>query len=166
LYGGFVLVRSEDPIDVVSIPVPENLYCVILHPQIEINTSEARKLLPENVPLSEATAQWGNTAAVISALYSGDFDLLKRAITDQIIEPARAKHIPWFNELKKVALDAGAAGFGISGSGPAVFALASSHEDALNICEKISSYYTTKNVPFETYISKINSLGPRIIRDI
>jgi homoserine kinase len=165
LYGGFVLVRSENPIDIVSIPVPENLYCVILHPHIEINTSEARKLLPDKVSLSKATTQWGNTAAIIAALYESDFDLLKRSVTDPIIEPARAKHIPQFNGLKDVALKSGAVGFGISGSGPAVFALASSNEVALHICQKISTYYKTSQVPFKTYISKINSSGPRIIQD-
>jgi homoserine kinase len=165
LYGGFVLVRSENPIDIVSIPAPENLYCVILHPQIEINTSEARKKLPDKVSLSNATSQWGNTAAVIAALYESDFELLKRSIADSIIEPGRAKHIPQFNELKNVALSAGAAGFGISGSGPAVFALASSSELASHICQEISTYYATSQVPFETYISKINCSGPRIIQD-
>jgi homoserine kinase len=163
LYGGFVLVRSEDPVDIISIPVPEELYCVILHPHIEINTSEARKLLPEVVSLSKATRQWGNTAALISSLYEKDFELLKRSIDDPIIEPTRTQRIPLFSELKEVALNAGAVGFGISGSGPAVFALASAADEASQICNEISTFYKSSRISFETYISKINRSGPKII---
>jgi homoserine kinase len=163
LYGGFVLVRSEDPLDIISIPVPKSLYCVILHPQIEINTSESRKILPENVSLHQATRQWSNTAAVVAALYESDFDLLKRSITDPIIEPARAKQIPHFYGLRDTALEAGSIGCGISGSGPAVFALAKSYESAVTICDKITSYYKSNNIPFQTFVSKINDSGPKII---
>jgi homoserine kinase len=165
LYGGFVLVRSEDPIDIISIPVPECLYCVIIHPQIEINTSESRKMLPKNVSLLQATIQWSNTAAVVAALYESDFELLKRSITDPIIEPARAKQIPDFYGLRDAALNSGAVGCGISGSGPAVFALAKSYESAIKICDKITSYYEPNNIPFETFVSKINSSGPKIIHN-
>ena len=117
------------------------------------------------VNLSEATKQWGNTAAVIVALYESDFDLLKRSITDPIIEPARAKNIPGFERLKDIALRTGAVGCGISGSGPAVFALAGSEAVAFKICEEISKYYKTTNIPFETFVSKVNHAGPKIIRD-
>jgi homoserine kinase len=165
LFGGFVLVRSEDPIDIISIPVPESLHCVILHPQIEINTAESREMLPKMVLLPDATNQWGNTAAVIAALYESDFELLKRAITDQIIEPARSRQIPDFDGLKAAALNAGAVGCGISGSGPAVFALAESNENASKICKEISHYYKSNQIPFETFVSKINNSGPKVLKD-
>lgn len=163
LYGGFVLVRSEDPVDIISIPVPESLYCIIIHPQIEINTAESRKMLPEKVSLIQAINQWSNTAAVISALYESDFELLKRSISDPIIEPARAKQIPDFYGLRDAALNAGAVGCGISGSGPAVFALADSKEKAYIICDEITNYYNPNNIPFETFVSKINNSGPKVI---
>jgi homoserine kinase len=165
LYGGFVLVRSENPIDIISIPVPESLFCVILHPQIEINTAESRKMLPEMVPLADAINQWSNTAAVVAALYESDFDLLQRSITDPIVEPTRARSIPGFNNLKDIAFEKGAVGYGISGSGPAVFALASSEVKASIICEEFSKYYQSTQVPFETFISKINNSGPIVIKD-
>jgi homoserine kinase len=165
LYGGFILVRCEDPIDIISIPVPDSLYCVIIHPKIEINTSESRKKLPEKISLPEATAQWGNTAAVVAALYSSDFDLLKRSITDPIIEPARAKQIPNFYGLRDAALNSGAAGCGISGSGPSVFAFAESKDKAIVICNEVTKYYSSQNIPFETFISKINNTGPKILED-
>jgi homoserine kinase len=163
LYGGFVLVRSEDPIDIISIPVPESLHCVIIHPQIEIDTSESRKMLPKKVTLLQATTQWSNTAAVVAALYESDFDLLKRSIKDPIIEPARARQIPDFYGLRDVALNSGAVGCGISGSGPAVFALASSEDSAIIICNEITNYYKSNKIPFETFVSKINNSGPKVI---
>jgi homoserine kinase len=164
LYGGFVIVRSESPIDIISIPVPAELHCVILHPQLEINTLESRKLLPEKISLTSATRQWGNTAAVISALYESNFDLLKRSITDAIIEPERAKQIPAFHQLKSVAIKAGALGFGISGSGPAVFALSDSLKSAERISQKISDFYHSTQVSFTTYVSKVNKSGPQILQ--
>jgi len=164
LYGGFVLVRSKSPVDIISIPVPDNLHCVILHPKIEINTLESRKLLPEMVSLSDATKQWGNTAAVISALYESNFDLLQKSISDPIIEPERSKNIPYFNEVKDVAINAGAIGYGISGSGPSIFALSESKEIANHVSGEVSRYYQSTQVPFEIYVSKINKSGPRIIQ--
>jgi homoserine kinase len=164
LYGGFVLVRSKNPVDIVSIPVPDKLHCVILHPKIEVNTLESRKLLPEMVSLSDATKQWGNTAAVIAALYESDFELLQKSIYDPIVETKRSKNIPYFKEVKDIALNAGSIGFGISGSGPAVFALAESKESSTHISEEISRYYHSSQTPFEIYVSKINKSGPKIIR--
>jgi len=165
LYGGFVLVRSEDPVDIISIPVPESLHCVIIHPQIEINTAESRKMLPAKVSLLQATSQWSNTAAVIAALYESDFDLLKRSISDPIIEPTRAKQIPDFYGLRDAALNAGAVGCGISGSGPSVFALADSKKKAHMIRHEISHYYKHNNIPFETFVSNMNSSGPKVLVD-
>jgi len=163
LYGGFVLVRSEDPVDIISIPVPKSLFCVIVPTQIAINTSDSRNMLPKNVSLPQATKQWSNTAAVVAALYESDFELLKRSITDPIIEPTRAKQIPHFYGVRDTALKAGSIGFGISGSGPAVFALADSYKSAIAIRNKISTYYKPNNIPFETFVSQINSSGPKII---
>lgn len=163
LYGGFVLVRSEDPIDIISIPLPVSLHCVVIHPKIEINTSESRKKLPDNVSLPDATRQWGNTAAVIAALYESDYELLKRSIEDSIIEPARAEQIPDFYGLRDTALNSGAVGCGISGSGPSIFALADSEEGAVVIREEMIKYYNSNNVPFETFVSKINNAGPKVL---
>jgi len=163
LYGGFVLVRSEDPIDIIPIPVPESLHCVIIHPQIEIDTSESRRNLPEKVSLPDATKQWGNTAALVAAFYESDYELLKRSIHDSIIEPTRAQQIPEFYGLRETALNGGAFGCGISGSGPSVFAFADSEESAFLIREKMTKYYKSKNIPFETFVSKINNSGPVVL---
>ena len=165
LYGGFVLVRCENPIDIISIPVPEGLHCIIVHPQIEIDTSESRKKLPKKVSLPDATKQWANTAALVAALYESDYRLLKRSIQDSIIEPTRAEHIPDFYGLRETALNEGAVGCGISGSGPSVFAFADSEDRAFLIQDKMTEYYDSKNVPFETFVSKINKSGPMVLND-
>jgi homoserine kinase len=117
------------------------------------------------ISLREAIQLWGNTAAVIAALYKSDFDLLKRSISDPSIEPSRASQIPNFYGLKDVAFKSGAVGFGVSGSGPAVFALADSQEKAAHISLRLSDYYKSSGIPFKTYVSKINKSGPKIVQD-
>jgi homoserine kinase len=163
LYGGFILARSQNPVEILKIPVPENLHYIILHPHIDIDTSEARQILPQLIKLSSAVEQWANTAAVMTALFKEDYDLLRRAITDNIIEPIRAREIPFFQELKETALATGAVGFGVSGSGPSVFALAKSAEEAESIRQALSRCYLTKDLPFDTYLDRINTEGPRVL---
>ncbi|HQE95281.1 MAG TPA: homoserine kinase, partial [Candidatus Marinimicrobia bacterium] len=123
LFGGFLLIRENNPPDIVELPVPENLYCTIIHPEIEINTADARNILAPNVPLKDAVKQWANTAGLVAGLYRKDLTLISRSMNDYIIEPQRAKLIPHFYEIKKAALDRGALGCSISGSGPSLFAL-------------------------------------------
>jgi homoserine kinase len=163
LYGGFILARSQNPIDIISIPVPDNLYCVILHPHIEIDTSDARQILPKIIGLAQAVEQWGNTAAVISALYQKDYDLLKRSVSDNIIEPIRARQIPFFYELKEKALELGSLGCSIAGSGPSVFAFTESRGSAESVGIGMTRFYKQKNIPFDTYVTKINTDGPRVL---
>jgi homoserine kinase len=163
LYGGFILARSQNPVDIISLPVPKNLYYVILHPHIDIDTSEARQILPRLITLPGAVEQWANTAAVVSALYREDYDLLRRSVTDTIIEPIRAREIPHFQELKDLANQAGTVGFGVSGSGPSVFALAESDSSAMYIQNELIRLFKTKDLPFDTYRAKINTDGPRVL---
>ncbi len=163
LYGGFILARSQDPVDIISIPVPENLYYIILHPHIDIDTSEARQILPRLITLPGAVEQWANTAAVTTALLTEDYALLRRSITDNIVEPIRAREIPHFQEMKDTAIEAGSVGFGVSGSGPSVFALAESNSSALHIQNELIRMFQNKNLPFDTYRARINTKGPRVL---
>ena len=120
LLGGFTLVRCGKTPDVISLPTPEELYATIIHPKIELRTADARSVLKKTISLEKSIQQWGNLAALISALYSSDYDLISRSLVDVIIEPERSVLIPHFNEMKKAALSAGALGSGISGSGPSI----------------------------------------------
>jgi homoserine kinase len=163
LFGGFLLIRENNPPDIVKLPVPENLYCTIIHPEIEINTADARNILAPNVPLKDAVKQWANTAGLVAGLYRKDLTLISRSMNDYIIEPQRAKLIPHFYEIKKAALDRGALGCSISGSGPSLFALSNSQEIAQKIAGSMSAVLANYNICNQIYISTINTEGPKII---
>lgn len=158
LFGGFTLVRSVDPLDIAALSCPP-LFVTLIHPQIEIKTSEARKILPENVSLKDAIQAWANVGALVAALSKGDYGLLARSLEDAIIEPARKNLIPKFDELKCASLQAGALGGGISGSGPSVFMLSETQETARKVETAMREIYETTAIEFNIYITKINDEG-------
>jgi homoserine kinase len=162
LYGGFVLVRSVSPLDVVRLDFPK-IFATVIHPQIEIKTSYAREILPSEVPLKDAVRQWSNLAALISALSKGDYDLISRSLEDFIVEPVRKKLIPHFDELKTAGLKAGALGGGISGSGPSVFMLSETQEIAQKVANVMSRTFSRTEIDFNIYVSEINSEGVKFI---
>ncbi|WP_418603946.1 homoserine kinase [Hwangdonia sp.] len=163
IFGGFTLVKSVSPLEVLQIPVPNNLYATIIHPQIEIKTSEARAILPKQVPLQDAITQWSNFGSLIHALHTNDYPLIKRSLHDVIIEPHRSKLIPYFDDVKQAALKHGALGSGISGSGPSIFSLSEGIEKAKNVEEAMINVYSKTNIKFDTYVCKINTQGIKII---
>lgn len=163
LFGGFLLIRSYNPIDIIRIKSPDNLYCTIIYPQIEIKTNYARKILPKKIELSKVVQQTGNLAGLIYGLSSSNYDLISKSLTDVLIEPVRSKLILGFQEIQKSVISAGALGCSISGSGPSMFALSNSLSIAINI-KKAAKIVTDKlklNTTF--YISKINKRGPKIL---
>ena len=164
LYGGFILVRSQNPIDIISIPTPPSLYCTVIHPQIEIKTAETRKMLKTHTPLEKAIHQWANVAGVVTALFKEDYNLLKRSLKDEIIEPDRAVLIPHFYEMRDAALDNGSVGFSISGSGPSVFAFSAGQEDAQKVAEAIGGVLKDKGIAYDAFVSPVNKQGPRVLR--
>lgn len=163
LFGGFTLVKSMSPLEILQIPTPNNLYATIIHPQIEIKTSESRAILPKQVPLEDAITQWSNVGSLIHGLHTNDYQLIKRSLHDVMIEPHRSKLIPHFNDVKKAALNHGALGCGISGSGPSIFALSEGLEHAEHVENAIKTVYSKTNIAFETYVSKINTEGVKIL---
>ena len=164
LFGGFILIRSYNPIDIIKIDAPKNLFCTIIFPQIEIKTSEARKIIGKNIPLKNAITQWGNVGALISGIYQKNFDLIGRSINDVVAEPKRSKLIPGYDAIKQTALEAGAYGCNISGSGPAIFALSNSKSNAEKIGRAMKVAAKKVNLASKLYISKINSIGPKVIK--
>ena len=163
LLGGFTLVRSTKPLDVIKLPSPSELKAIVLHPKIELKTMHAREILKNNVPLKKAINQWGNLAAFISSLYTEDYDLMSRSLIDEIVEPMRSLLIPEFEEVKKAVMDAGALGFGISGSGPSVYALAKGIKDANSIADAMICNIKKVGIDFEVHKSSINNQGIKII---
>jgi homoserine kinase len=160
IFGGFTLVRSTEPLDVVSLDFPP-LFATVIHPQIEIRTSEARSILPEHVPLKDAVQNWSNLGAFVAALGKGNYALMARSMDDLIVEPARKSLIPKFDEVKDASLAAGALGGGISGSGPSIFMLSSRIETASLVQEAMAAIYAETDVEFNTYVSQISSSGVR-----
>ena len=163
LLGGGCLIRSYDPLDVVPFPVNHSLIWIVVHPDIEVLTKKARTILPEQIPLRSAIRQWGNVAGLVMGLATGDQDLIRRCVEDVVAEPLRAQLIPGFYDVKKAALCAGAFGCSISGSGPSVFAIASSMEKARAIGTTMAkAFRVAANVQSSVYISRTNRIGARI----
>ena len=163
LLGGFTLVRSSKEPDVIGLPTPTQLYATVLHPKIELKTSDARAVLKKNILLEKAIEQWGNLAALVSALYTNDYGLIGRSLVDVVVEPHRSALIPGFHDLKEAAIQTGALGSGISGSGPSMFALSKGKETAVMVGEAMSKAFESYSIDFELHISKINPEGIHII---
>jgi len=163
LFGGFTLVKSLKPMEILQIPSPEDLYATIIHPQIEIKTSESRAVLPKQVSLSDAITQWSNLGSLVHALHTSDYNLIKNSLHDVIIEPHRSKLIPYYNEVKKEVLNAGALGACISGSGPSIFSLSKGIETAKNVENAMRNVYAKSEIDFDIHVSKINIDGVKVI---
>jgi len=164
LYGGFILVRSRKPHDIISIPTPEDLYCTVIHPRIEIKTSMSRQMLRNTIPLETAITQWGNVGGMITALFKKDYGLLSRSLKDVVAEPVRSILIPHFQELNDLAVHNGALGCSIAGSGPSVFALSVGKVTAKKIGKALQHFLSQKSIEHDLYISAINPDGPKIIK--
>jgi homoserine kinase len=165
LYGGFVLARSADPPDIVRLPVPAGLACAVLHPSMEVHTGTARALLGDTVPLAAAVRQWANLGALVSALHSGDLALLARSLEDHVAEPKRAGLVPGFHAIKGAALAAGALGCSLSGSGPSMFALARSLDEAASAGQAMAAAWASASagVPADLWISPVGTSGARVV---
>lgn len=164
IYGGFVLVRSTNPTDIVTLPVPAGLTAVVIHPDLEIETAMARALLGNTVSLHDAVQQWANLGAFVHALHTSDFGLLSRSLTDTIAEPRRAPLVPGLALIKRAAADAGALGSSLSGSGPSLFALCRGDETAARVAAAMTTAVKTHigGEP-QVYISRISGQGARVV---
>lgn len=165
LLGGFTLVRGYNPLDVIRIESPSELYAVVLHPHIEVKTADARAVLQPKIPLKDAITQTGNLGGLIAGLYTSDYDLIGRSLKDVIIEPLRKHLIPNFDEVKNVALLNDALGSGISGAGPSIFALCKGQEKAEKVAFAMSESYQNTGILFDMHISRINPNGVTIIKN-
>jgi len=162
IYGGITLIRSTTPLDIIPIPAPP-LYVTVVHPQIEVKTSDAREILKKQIPLKDAIRQWGNVGGLIAGLMKADYALIGRSLEDVIIEPVRSILIPCFAEVKAQSKAAGALGGGISGSGPSIFMLSQDEATAHRVEAAMRAIYTAAGIDFHTYVSTINPDGVRIL---
>ena len=163
LLGGFTLVRSIEELDIIKLPNPKDLIATIIRPEIELKTSDSRKVVKSKVTIDKMVRQSANLAAFISSLYTEDYELMSSSIVDEIIEPDRALLIPEYYNIKEISTKAGAIACGISGSGPAIFSLSKSSEVANDILNKISSHFDSVNITYNGFVSLINSEGVKVI---
>lgn len=163
LFGGFTLVRSYEPLDVVPIPTPTELWATVIHPQIEVRTSDSRKILKTKITLAEGIKQWGNLGGLVAGLFTEDYQLIGRSLVDHIVEPIRSILIPGFDKVRSVSLEAGALGCGISGSGPSIFAFSQGEESAQRVGKAMRKVYQKIGIDYDVHVSKINIQGIRKI---
>jgi homoserine kinase len=165
LLGGFVLIRSYDPLDIVTVTPPEGLRCVVIHPHIEVRTSDARRVLRKEFPLNVVTRQSANSAALMLGILTADYDLIGRSMNDLLAEPRRTMLIPGFSKAKKSALDTGAIGCGISGSGPSVFAFCKDTYSADKIAGEMQIAFREAGLDSDKIISSLNAPGAHVVQD-
>ncbi len=164
LYGGLVLARTANPPDVIQLPVPDGMSVAVVHPHVELSTRDSRILLGESVPLKKAVAQWANLGALVSGLYTQDWELISRSLVDHIAEPLRADYVPGFTAVKRAALGAGALGCSLSGSGPSVFALCRGRETADIASQKMSeAFMESAGIATDVYVSTVSARGAYVL---
>ena len=163
IYGGITLIRSIHPLDIVALNAPP-LFVTVVHPQIEVKTSDARQILRKEVQLKDAIKQWGNIAGLVAGFMKNDYELIGRSLEDVIIEPVRSILIPGFNEVKKRCKDAGSLGGGISGSGPSIFMLNKEKKIALEAEKIMQQVFTEVGIEFKTYVTSVNTEGVKVMK--
>ena len=161
IFGGVTLIRSAFPLDIIPLQFP-TMYVTVVHPQIEVKTSDAREILRKEVLLKDAIKQWGNIAGLVAGLLNKDYDLISRSLVDVIIEPVRSILIPEFDKIKNKCLLAGALGGGIAGSGPSIFMLSKEENTALHVANIIKDIYDQLSLPYYTYVTTISTRGVNV----
>lgn len=162
LYGGLVLVRSAEPPDVVRLPAPPSLRCVMVLPRQRLDTRAARAVLPASVPLHDVIVQSANLAGVIAGCFQDDLALIARSMRDVVVEPHRAPLIPGFGAVRAAAMDAGALGCSISGGGPSVFAWCDGDETAQRARVAMVEAFASAGVAAEGWTCAVGGPGARL----
>lgn len=163
ILGGITLVRSISEIDVIKLPTPKSLEVIIIRPNIEIKTSDSRKVLRKKIKIEEMVQQSANLGSFVSSLYNEDFNLMSRSIVDIIAEPNRRILIPEFDNLIKLSKINGAIAAGISGSGPSIFSLSKDTNISEKILKATTDHYNKVGISYDGFISKINTTGIKIL---
>ena len=159
MLGGFTLIYSYNPLQIIQLPTPNNMVAVVVSPDFELKTSHSRAVLPTEIPLKNALSNCANLAAMVAAIYRNDVKLIGNSVSDHIVEPARASLIPGFTDVKKAALESGAYGCSISGAGPSVFAITDDADLAAEIAKNMQDAFGNHGLKSTAYISKINDKG-------
>lgn len=162
LFGGLVLVRSADPPDVVPLPAPASLRCVLVLPRLRLDTRDARAVLPKAVEMGDFIHQTANLAGVVAGCCTGDLALIARSLRDEAIERHRAPLIPGFSAVQTAAMEAGALGCSISGAGPSLFAWCDGDASAARVRRAMVDAFTEAGVAAEGWVSPVDGPGARV----
>lgn len=163
LFGGLTLIVSaNDTQRIISVPMPD-IFCVLVHPDLKVNTKEARRILPQDIPLRESVAQSGLLAGFLAGCFRNDHELIRFSLKDIIVEPKRARLVPGFSEVQRAALARGALGCSLSGSGPSVFAFAETKADAQHIRMDMLAAFKNNGITADGWISKPSPLGAGLV---
>jgi homoserine kinase len=162
IYGGVTLIRSIFPLDIIALDAPP-MFVTVVHPQIEVRTSDSRQILRKEIQLKDAIKQWGNIAGLVAGFMKKDYELIGRSLEDVIVEPVRSILIPGFDEVKMKSKEAGALGGGISGSGPSIFMLSKEESTAKAVEEIMKTIFEKIGIDYKTYVTNINYEGVKIV---
>lgn len=163
LLGGFTVIKGYNPLQIFNIPFPKNLHIAVVHPQIEVKTSDSKKVLKKELGLDAVIQQCGNIAGLVAGLMSNDFKLIGASMNDLIAEPIRSFLIPGYHQAKQLALENGAIGCSISGSGPSIFAFTEGKAKTEAIAKLLSGFYDQLEIENKAYCSAINEKGCEVI---
>lgn len=164
MLGGFTVVRSIEPkVDVFQLDYPEDLVVLVVFPQVQVKTAEAKRMLGDTISLSKARVQWGNVAGLATGMMKKDWGLIQRSLQDVVAEPVRKNLIPHYDHVKEIAMNHGALGFNISGSGPSMFSFFRNESEARAGIEEIREIYQRLSIEAFFHISPINPKGTHII---
>lgn len=163
IYGGVTLIRSIFPLDIVPLSAPP-MYVAVVHPQIEVKTSDARQILRKELQLKNAIRQWGNIAGLVTGLLKEDYELIGRSLEDVVVEPIRSILIPGFEEVRRRSREAGALGGGISGSGPSLFMLCREEVTAMQVAGEMKEVYTRLGLDHRIYVTRVNHGGVKVVK--
>ncbi len=162
ILGGLVIAFGGDSMDVLRVPVPPSLHCVVVHPRLRLDTRDARRILPEKICLDRHVAQSGRLAGVLAGCFTGDLELIGRSLEDLIIEPTRAPLVTGFAEVQRAAIEAGALGCSLSGSGPSLFAWCDGAVAGERIRERMVAAFSAAGVESRGWVSVVDAPGTRI----
>ena len=162
IFGGVTLLRSIFPLDIIPLNAPP-VFVTVVHPQIEVRTSDSRQILRKDVQLKDAIKQWGNIAGLVTGFIKGDYQLISRSLEDVIVEPVRSILIPGFDEVKRRSKEAGALGGGISGSGPSIFMMSEEEKTAREVEEIMKNIFEKIGIDYKTYVTNINYEGVKLV---
>lgn len=163
MLGGITLINKDGEVTIIQLPHLDNLFVSIIYPHIEIKTSAAREILKDEIPLSVAIKQSASLATFVSGIYENDYSLIKKGLVDHIVEPMRASLIPGFYDIQSAAIETGALGCSISGSGPSIFAMSEGKEQAEEVIKSMQIATKKHHPEFHSFVSGINADGIKII---